>query len=122
MDVFSTQINVKTTKPILFIATANSKEELSSIFVRLFLECQQVGRNLNKINREKLFKWILKRDSVEIDNTLIKKIVDLTSGFNYANYMTLLLQSTKYILKSELLETNWLIHMFIFFKVSSKFI
>lgn len=95
LDVFSAQINVETTEPILFIATANSKEELSSIFVRLFLECQQVGKNLNKMNREKLFKWILKRDSVEIDNTLIRKIVDLTSGFNYANYMTLLLQSTK---------------------------
>lgn len=97
LDVLSTQLNVKTTKPIVFIATANSKEELSPIFVRLFLECQQLGGNLTRMNREKLFKWILKRDSVEIDKTLITKIVDLTSGFNYTNYMTLLLQSIKYI-------------------------
>lgn len=94
MDVFITQINIKTNKPIVIIATANSKEELSPVFLRLFLQCQQIG-NLSKINREQLLKWILKRDSVALDNIMIKKIVDHTSGFNYINYMTLLLLAVK---------------------------
>ncbi|CAI6357793.1 unnamed protein product [Macrosiphum euphorbiae] len=70
------------------------REELSPVFLRLFLQSQQVG-NLSKINREQLLKWILKRDSVALDNIMIKTIVDHTSGFNYTNYMTLLLLAVK---------------------------
>lgn len=94
LDIFISQINVKTNNPIIIIATANSKEELSSVFLRLFLESQQVG-NSSKTNREQLLKWILKRDSVALDNKMIKTIVDHTSGFNYKNYMTLLLLAVK---------------------------
>lgn len=94
MDIFIRQINVKTNNPIIIIASANSKEELSPVFLRLFLQSQQVG-NLSKTNREQLLKWILKRDSVTLDNIMIKKIIDHTSGFNYINYMTLLLLSVK---------------------------
>jgi len=94
LDIFIRQINVKTNNPIIIIATANSKEELSPVFLRLFLQSQQVG-NLSKTNREQLLKWILKRDSTTFDNLMIKKIIDHTSGFNYINYMTLLLLSVK---------------------------
>lgn len=88
------QINIKTIEPIIIIASTNSKETLSPIFLRLFLQCQQIG-DLNKINREKLFKWILKRDSVKLDSTIINKIIDHTSTFHYINYMQLLLLSVK---------------------------
>jgi len=94
LEIFIRQINVKTNNPIIIIATANSKEELSPVFLRLFLQSQQVG-NLSKTNREQLLKWILKRDSLTLDNIMIKKILDHTSGFNYINYMTLLLLSVK---------------------------
>ncbi|XP_060857550.1 peroxisomal ATPase PEX6 [Metopolophium dirhodum] len=94
LDIFIRQINVKTNNPIIIIATANSREELSPVFLRLFLQSQEVG-NLSKINREQLLKWILKRDSVALDNIMIKTIVDHTSGFNYTNYMTLLLLAVK---------------------------
>lgn len=94
LDIFSKQINVKTSKPIVIIATANSKEELSPVFLRLFMQCHKVG-NLSKVNREQLLKWILKRDSIAIDDTMITTILDHTSGFNYMNYMTLLLLSSK---------------------------
>jgi len=94
LDIFIRQINVLTNNPIIIIATANSKEELSPVFLRLFLQSQQVG-NLSKTNRKQLLKWILKRDSVALDNIIIKKIIDHTSGFNYINYMTLLLLSVK---------------------------
>lgn len=94
LDVFIKQINVKTTYPIVIIATAHSKEELSPFFLRLFLQCHQVG-NLNRINREKLLKWILKRDSVALDITMIEQIVENTSSFNYRNYQTLLLLASK---------------------------
>lgn len=80
--------------PIIIIATANSKEDLSPVFLRLFLQCQQVG-NLSKTNREHLLKWILKRDSIVLDNKIIKQILDHTSGFNYTNYMTMLLLAVK---------------------------
>jgi len=94
LDIFIRQINVETKNPIIIIATANSKEELSPVFLRLFLQCQQVG-SLSKTNREQLLKWILKRDSIELDNKMINQIVDHTSGFNYINYMTLLLLAVK---------------------------
>lgn len=94
LNIFIKQINIKTAYPIIIIATAHSKEELSPFFLRLFLQCQQVG-NLNRINRENLLKWILKRDSVALDITMIEKIVDHTSSFNYNNYLTLLLLATK---------------------------
>lgn len=88
------QIHVQTIQPIIIIASTDSKIELNPIFLRLFLQCHRVG-NLNKTNREQLFKWMLKRDSVKLDNTLIKKIIEQTSSFNYMNYMTLLMLSTK---------------------------
>lgn len=88
------QIHAQTIHPIIVIASTNSKVELSSIFLRLFLQCHRVG-NLNKTNREQLFKWMLKRDSVKLDSTMINKIIDNTSNFNYMNYMTLLMLSTK---------------------------
>lgn len=94
LDIFSKQINVKTSKPIVIIASANSKEELSPAFLRLFLQCHQV-ENLSTTNRDQLLKWILKRDSIPLDDSMISKIVDHTSGFNYMNYMTLLLLSSK---------------------------
>lgn len=94
LDIFTKQINTNTTKPIVIICTANSKEELSPIFLRLFLQCQEVG-NLNKITREQLLKWILKRDSIAIESTIINKIIEHTSGFNYINYITLLMLAAK---------------------------
>lgn len=94
MDIFIKQIYVKTKNPIIIIATANSKEDLSPVFLRLFLQCQQVG-NLSKTNREQLLKWILKRDSIALDNKIIKQIVEHTSGFHYTNYMTMLLLAVK---------------------------
>ncbi|XP_025198028.1 peroxisomal biogenesis factor 6 [Melanaphis sacchari] len=94
LDIFISQINVETKNPIIIIATANSKEELSPVFLRLFLQCQQVG-NLNRTNREQLLKWILRRDSIALNNNMIKKIIDHTSSFNYINYMTLLLLAAK---------------------------
>lgn len=94
LDIFIKQINIKTTNPIIIIATCNSKEELSPLFLRLFLKSHQIG-NLNKTNREKLLKWILRRDCVTLNSTLIDKIINHTSGFNYSNYMSLLLLSTK---------------------------
>lgn len=94
IDVFINQINIKTTEPILIIATANTIKELSPLFLRLFLQCQEVG-NLNKIDREKLLKWILRRNCVDLDNTMIKNVIDHTAGFSYMNYMTLLLWSAK---------------------------
>lgn len=93
LDIFIRQIYVETKNPIIIIATANSKD-LSPVFLRLFLQCQQVG-NLSKTNREQLLKWILKRDSIALDNKIIKQIVDHTSGFNYTNYMTMLLLAVK---------------------------
>jgi len=94
LDIFIKQIYVKTTNPIIIIATANSKEDLSPVFLRLFLQYQQVG-NLSKTNREQLLKWILKRESIALDNKIIKQIVDHTSSFNYTNYMTMLLLAVK---------------------------
>ncbi|KAF0763210.1 peroxisomal biogenesis factor 6 isoform X1 [Aphis craccivora] len=94
LDIFIKQIYVKTKNPIIIIATANSKEDLSPVFLRLFLQCQQVG-NLSKTNREQLLKWILKRDSIALDNKIIKQIVEHTSGFHYTNYMTMLLLAVK---------------------------
>ncbi|VVC42532.1 Hypothetical protein CINCED_3A000061 [Cinara cedri] len=95
LDIFMSQIYIKTFKPIIIIASTNSKEEISPIFLRIFLQCQKIG-DLNKINREQLFKWILKRDSIILDSTMIKKIIDHTSSFHYINYMTLLLLSAKH--------------------------
>lgn len=94
LDIFIRQINIKSKHPVVIIATTNSIENLSPVFLRIFLKCQQVG-NLSKINREELFKWMLKRDSITLDSTTIKNVVELTSGFNYMNFMTLLLLSTK---------------------------
>ncbi|KAE9525240.1 hypothetical protein AGLY_014308 [Aphis glycines] len=94
LDIFIRQIYVETKNPIIIIATANSKEDISPVFLRLFLQCQQVG-NLSKTNREQLLKWILKRDSIALDNKIVKQIVDHTSGFNYTNYMTMLLLAVK---------------------------
>lgn len=94
LDVFVRQINTKTSKPIIIIASTNYKEELSPLFLRIFLECQQVGNLINS-DRDKLFKWILNRDSVALDSSLIKKVLDHTASFNYHNYMSLLLLSTK---------------------------
>lgn len=94
LDIFIRQINIKSAHPIVIIATTNSIENLSPVFLRIFLKCQQIG-NLNKINREELFKWILKRDSITLDSTTIKNVVEHTSGFNYMDFMTLLLLSTK---------------------------
>lgn len=88
------QINIKTTEPIIIVATTTSKEELSPGFLRLFLQSQEIG-NLNKMERENLFKWILKRDSIELDCSMIKKVINHTSGFNYKNYTKLLLLSSK---------------------------
>jgi len=94
LDIFTSQINVNTAKPIIIIATTNSIEEFSPGFLRLFLQCRQVENLCNK-NREKLLRWILKRDCVALENTMIEKIFNHTSGFNYMNYMTLLLLSAK---------------------------
>lgn len=94
LDIFIKQINIKTAHPIVIIATTNSIENLSPVFLRIFLKCQQI-ENLSKINREELLKWILKRDSIALDSTTIKYVVENTSGFNYMNFITLLLLSTK---------------------------
>lgn len=94
VDVFIRQINLKTPEPIVIIASTSSKEELSPVFLRLFLQCLEIGK-LNKTNGEKLLKWILKRESVELDNNLIKTVINHTSGFNYKNYLELLLLSAK---------------------------
>lgn len=94
LDIFIRQINIKTTHPIVIIATTNSIENLSPVFLRIFLKCQQF-ESLSKINREELLKWILKRDSIALDSTIIKFVVENTSGFNYMNFITLLLLSIK---------------------------
>lgn len=94
VDVFIRQINLITTEPIVIIASTSSKEELSPVFLRLFLQCLEIGK-LNKTNGEKLFKWILQRESVELDNTILKTVINHTSGFNYKNYLELLLLSAK---------------------------
>lgn len=94
LNIFTNQLKVKTAKPIIIIATTNSIEEFSPVLLRLFLQHRQV-ENLSYINREKLLRWILKRDCVALENTMIEKILNHTSGFNYMNYMTLLLLSTK---------------------------
>jgi len=94
VDVFIRQINLITTEPIVIIASTSSKEELSPVFLRLFLQCLEIGK-LNKTNGEKLLKWILQRESVELDNTILKTVINHTSGFNYKNYLELLLLSAK---------------------------
>lgn len=94
MSIFTRQIQIKTAEPIIIIGTANSKEQLSPVFLRLFLQCQEVG-NLIKNNREQLLKWLLKRDSIALDSTMINKILENTSGFNYMGYTTLLLLAAK---------------------------
>lgn len=76
------------------MATTNFKNDLSPVLLRLFLKVQQID-NLSKTNREQLLKWILKRDSVIIKNSTIKKIIDHTTGYNYMNYVTLLLIAAK---------------------------
>lgn len=94
LEIFIKEINIKAEKPIIIMATTNFKDELSPVLLRLFLKIQQIG-NLSKPNREQLLKWILKRDSVTIKSDMIKKIIDHTTGFNYINYITLLLFAAK---------------------------
>ncbi|XP_050438295.1 uncharacterized protein LOC126844272 [Adelges cooleyi] len=94
INILSKQIQIKTTKPIIIVGTTNSKEKLSPSFLRLFLQTQEIA-SLDKINCEKLLKWILKKESVVMDTRLINKIVDQTSGYNYSDYMTMLLIASK---------------------------
>lgn len=95
VDVFTKQIhNIMTTELIVIIASTSSKEELSPVFLRLFLQCLEIQK-LNKNDGEKLLKWILKKESMKSDNTLVKTVMNHTSGYNYKNYLELLLLSTK---------------------------
>lgn len=88
------QLSIKTVEPIVIVASTTSKEELSPGFLRLFLQSQEIG-SLNKNERKDLFKWILQKNSIAIDSSVIKNVIDHTSGYNYKNFTRLLLLSSK---------------------------
>ncbi|XP_050530872.1 peroxisomal biogenesis factor 6 isoform X2 [Daktulosphaira vitifoliae] len=94
-NILEKQMQIKTTKPIIIIGTTNLKEKLSPSFLRLFLQVLEI-KNLNKISREKLLKWMLKNESIDIETCLFNKIIELTSGYNYSNYLNMILIATKH--------------------------